>query len=108
MISLMLTVVPSRRDNVNPLPAGTVNPLRITFVHWTASATSAIREIRIVCNSGHVLLPERELIVPTQDAAAAEALVNKKETKEKKIGLRLISRDWRDWMQSRPLTKEKV
>ena len=43
MISLILTVVPSRSDSVNPLPAGTVNPLRVTFVHLTAFATSAVR-----------------------------------------------------------------
>jgi len=46
IISLMSTVVPSRRDSVNPLPAGTVNPLRVTVVHLTAFATSSIREIR--------------------------------------------------------------
>ena len=41
----MLTVVPSSRFNANVLPAGTVNELIFTVVHWTALVTSSKDEI---------------------------------------------------------------
>ena len=51
--ALMLTVVPSARSRLNVSPAGTVNELMTTVVHFTASSTSS-----------------REAMVPVQSLAA--------------------------------------
>lgn len=40
----MVTVVPVAKLNVKASPAGTVNPLRVMLVHFTAFATSSCRD----------------------------------------------------------------
>lgn len=52
----MVTVVPSRRGRSNVLPAGTVNALMTTVLHFTAAETSS-----------------REAMVPVQALAAGAA-----------------------------------
>ena len=55
----MLTVVPSAKSRLNVSPAGTVNELMFTVVHFTAAATSS-----------------RDEIVPVQSVAAGAATMN--------------------------------
>lgn len=56
---LMFTVVSSAKSSSNVSPAGTVNELMLTVVHFTASATSDIEEM-----------------VPVQEVALGAATVN--------------------------------
>ena len=52
----MVSVVPVAKLNVKACPAGTVNPLRVMDVHFTALATSRRKGQRVTLSGVHIEL----------------------------------------------------